>query len=174
MKELSKQLQGLLEKSFIRLSSSPRGASVLFMTEKGGWVAKGRLDGSTLSDYDCVLFVITGKGECRSHDAVSKKEIKEPNLDVRALVGTGNKQFTRANCKCHKLKIMEENIGAEGFRWRRGAICKVKIDCNDCLKGTSMVYHYYRGLGDLIHVIESHKSKYVHCMPGSDQKILYP
>ncbi|GJS09228.1 putative reverse transcriptase domain-containing protein [Tanacetum coccineum] len=36
MKELSKQLQGLLEKGFIRLSSSSRGAPVLFVKKKDG------------------------------------------------------------------------------------------------------------------------------------------
>ncbi|GKB96210.1 hypothetical protein Tco_0982347 [Tanacetum coccineum] len=36
MKELSKQLQELLEKGFIRPSSSPRGASVLFVKKKDG------------------------------------------------------------------------------------------------------------------------------------------
>ncbi|GKG46332.1 hypothetical protein Tco_0501178, partial [Tanacetum coccineum] len=36
MKELSKQLQELLEKGFIRLSSSPWGAPVLFMKKKDG------------------------------------------------------------------------------------------------------------------------------------------
>nr|GEU51918.1 hypothetical protein [Tanacetum cinerariifolium] len=36
MKELSVQLQELLEKGFIRLSSSPRGATVLFVKKKDG------------------------------------------------------------------------------------------------------------------------------------------
>ncbi|GJW42654.1 hypothetical protein Tco_0071453 [Tanacetum coccineum] len=36
MKELSKQLQELLEKGFIRLSSSPWGAPVLFVKKKDG------------------------------------------------------------------------------------------------------------------------------------------
>ncbi|GKG36604.1 hypothetical protein Tco_0444282, partial [Tanacetum coccineum] len=36
MKELSKQLQELLEKGFIRPSSSPWGAPVLFMKKKDG------------------------------------------------------------------------------------------------------------------------------------------
>ncbi|GKD85622.1 putative reverse transcriptase domain-containing protein [Tanacetum coccineum] len=36
MKELSKQLQELLEKGFIRPSSSPRGAPVLFVKKKDG------------------------------------------------------------------------------------------------------------------------------------------
>ncbi|GKG58410.1 hypothetical protein Tco_0592189, partial [Tanacetum coccineum] len=36
MKELSKQLPKLLEKGFIRLSSSPRGAPVLFVKKNDG------------------------------------------------------------------------------------------------------------------------------------------
>ncbi|GKG34980.1 hypothetical protein Tco_0437676, partial [Tanacetum coccineum] len=36
MKELSKQLQELLEKGFIRLNSSPWGAPVLFVKKKDG------------------------------------------------------------------------------------------------------------------------------------------
>lgn len=35
-KELSTQLQELLDKGFIRLSSSPRGASILFVKKKDG------------------------------------------------------------------------------------------------------------------------------------------
>ncbi|GKB52594.1 putative reverse transcriptase domain-containing protein [Tanacetum coccineum] len=50
MKELSKQLQELSEKGFIRLSSSPWGAPVLFVKKKDGTFQKGRAR-RTSEDY---------------------------------------------------------------------------------------------------------------------------
>ncbi|GJY37483.1 putative reverse transcriptase domain-containing protein [Tanacetum coccineum] len=80
MKELSKQLQELLEKGFIRPSSSP----IHGFDESHKELNIRQRDGlELLSDYDCVIRYHSGKANVVA-DALNRKD-KEP-IRVRALV----------------------------------------------------------------------------------------
>nr|GFA08094.1 hypothetical protein [Tanacetum cinerariifolium] len=74
MKEMAEQLKELSDKGFIRPSSSPWGAPVLFVKKKDGSVGR------------CVDAKREGKANVVA-DALSRKE-REPPLRVRALVMT--------------------------------------------------------------------------------------
>ncbi|GJT02648.1 putative reverse transcriptase domain-containing protein [Tanacetum coccineum] len=153
-KELSEQLKELSNKGFIRPSSSPWGAPVLFVKKK---------DGSFWIKANVVA------------DALSKKE-REPPLRVRALVITISldlpKQILNAQTEARKPEniknedvrgmLVENAKNPEVIRHKRYEHPRGTL----CLNGRSWLPCY----GDLRTVImhESHKSKYsIH--PGSDK-----
>nr|GEY64105.1 putative reverse transcriptase domain-containing protein [Tanacetum cinerariifolium] len=85
MKELSKQLPELFDKGFIRPSSSPWGAPVLFVKKKDGSF-RMCINYQLLSDYDCDIRYHMGKENVVAN-ALNCKERVEP-LRVQALVMT--------------------------------------------------------------------------------------
>nr|GFB49216.1 putative reverse transcriptase domain-containing protein [Tanacetum cinerariifolium] len=139
MKELSKQLKELSEKGFIRPSSSPWGAPVLFVNKKEGsfrmcidyrelnkLTIKNRyllpriddlfdqLQGSSVYSKIDLRF---GYHQLRKvnvvADALSRKD-KEP-IRVRALVVTVHKNLPEQILNAQVEACKEENIGAKGF-----------------------------------------------------------
>ncbi|GJZ87784.1 putative reverse transcriptase domain-containing protein [Tanacetum coccineum] len=103
MKELSKQLQELLEKGFIRPSSSPWGAPVLFVKKK---------DGS---------FRI-----CIDYRELNKLTIKNryplPRIDDLFDQLQGSSVYSKIDLRSgyHQLRIREEDIPITAFRTRYG------------------------------------------------------
>ncbi|GKD49181.1 putative reverse transcriptase domain-containing protein [Tanacetum coccineum] len=103
MKELSVQLQELLEKGFIRLSSSPWGAPVLYVTKK---------DGSFRM--------------CIDYRELNKLTIKNryplPRIDdlFDQLQGSGVYSKIDMRSGYHQLRIKEEDIPITAFRTRYG------------------------------------------------------
>ncbi|GKE99113.1 hypothetical protein Tco_0022464, partial [Tanacetum coccineum] len=101
MKELSKQLQELLEKGFIRSSSSPWGAPVLFVKKK---------DGS---------FRI-----CIDYQELNKLTIKSqyplPRIDDLFDQLQGSSVYKKIDLRSgyHQLRIREEDIPITTFRTR--------------------------------------------------------
>ncbi|GJT60006.1 putative reverse transcriptase domain-containing protein [Tanacetum coccineum] len=100
MKELSKQLQELSEKGFIRPSSSPWGALKELNMRQRRWI-------ELLSDYDCVIRYHPGKANVVA-DALSRKD-KEP-IRVRALVVMVHNNLPEQNQNAQVEACKEENI----------------------------------------------------------------
>ncbi|GKE52684.1 putative reverse transcriptase domain-containing protein, partial [Tanacetum coccineum] len=102
MKELSKQLQELLEKGFIRPSSSPWGAPVLFVKKK---------DGSLI---------------CIDYRELNKLTIKNryplPRIDDLFDQLQGSSVYSKIDLRSgyHQLRIREEDIPITAFRTRYG------------------------------------------------------
>nr|GFC21760.1 reverse transcriptase domain-containing protein [Tanacetum cinerariifolium] len=103
MKELAKQLQELSEKGFIRPSSSPWGAPVLFMKKKDG------------SFHMCIdyreLNKLTVKNRCplpRIDDLFDQLQGSSVYLKIDLRTGY------------HQLRIREEDIPITAFRTREG------------------------------------------------------
>ncbi|GJX52716.1 hypothetical protein Tco_0281085 [Tanacetum coccineum] len=126
MKELSKQLQELSEKGFIRPSSSPWGAPVLFVKKKDD-----SLNVNILQRTDDLFDQLKGKANVVA-DALSKKD-KEP-IRVRALVVTVHNNLPEQIRNAQVEACKEENIGAEGFRGE-GEPFEVRSDGTKYLKG---------------------------------------
>ncbi|GJV74727.1 putative reverse transcriptase domain-containing protein [Tanacetum coccineum] len=103
MKELSKQLQELLEKGFIRPSSSPWGAPVLFVKKK---------DGSFRM--------------CINYRELNKLTIKNryplPRIDDLFDQLQGSSVYSKIDLRSgyHQLRIREEDIPITAFRTRYG------------------------------------------------------
>ncbi|GJQ96587.1 putative reverse transcriptase domain-containing protein [Tanacetum coccineum] len=103
MKELSKQLQELLEKGFIRPSSSPWGAPVLFVKKK---------DGSFRM--------------CIDYRELNKLTIKNryplPRIDDLFDQLQGSSVYSKIDLRSgyHQLRIREEDIPITAFRTRYG------------------------------------------------------
>ncbi|GJV06574.1 putative reverse transcriptase domain-containing protein [Tanacetum coccineum] len=103
MKELSKQLQELLEKGFIRPSSSPWGAPVLFVKKK---------DGSFRM--------------CIDYRELNKLTIKNryplPRIDDLFDQLQGSRVYSKIDLRSgyHQLRIREEDIPITAFRTRYG------------------------------------------------------
>ncbi|GJY55974.1 putative reverse transcriptase domain-containing protein [Tanacetum coccineum] len=150
MKELSKQLQELSEKGFIRRSSSP------YMEHRKEGIA-------LLSEYECVYSLTTQERANVVANALSRKD-KEP-IRVHALVVTVHNNLPEQIRNAQVKACKEENISAEGF-CGEGEPFKVRSDGMKCLKGRVWL-QLFGGLRGLI-MLESHKSKYsIH--PGSDK-----
>ncbi|GKE87438.1 putative reverse transcriptase domain-containing protein, partial [Tanacetum coccineum] len=103
MKELSKQLQELLEKGFIRLSSSPWGAPVLFVKKKNGSFRM-----------------------CIDYRELNKLTIKNryplPRIDDLFDQLQGFSVYSKIDLWSgyHQLRIREEDIPITAFRTRYG------------------------------------------------------
>nr|GFC23835.1 putative reverse transcriptase domain-containing protein [Tanacetum cinerariifolium] len=95
-KELAKQLQELSDKGFIRPSSSPWGALVLFVKKKDG------------SLWSCVDAVREGKANVVA-DALSRKERDKP-LRVRSLVLTDHKDLMQQILEAQVESLKEGNV----------------------------------------------------------------
>ncbi|GKB17124.1 hypothetical protein Tco_0851047 [Tanacetum coccineum] len=157
MKELSKQLQELSEKGFIRTSSSPWGAPVLFVKKDGSFrmcidyremnklTIKNRYPLPMIDDlFDQLqgssvyskIDLQSGYHQLRKAnvvaDALSKKD-KEP-IRVRALVVMLHNNLPEQIQNAQVEACKEENIGAEGFRGE-GDPFEVRSDGTKCLKG---------------------------------------
>nr|GEW05464.1 putative reverse transcriptase domain-containing protein [Tanacetum cinerariifolium] len=129
MKELSNQLKELADKSFIRPSSSPWGAPVLFVKKKDGSFqmfghganAKGkdwkdmnmrqRRWLELLSDYDSEIRYHPGKANVVA-DALSLKERIKP-LWIQALVMTIGLDLPRQILEAQTEAIKPENLKSE-------------------------------------------------------------
>ncbi|GKA66591.1 putative reverse transcriptase domain-containing protein, partial [Tanacetum coccineum] len=102
MKELMSQLQELLDKGFIRPSSSPRGASILFVKKK---------DGSMRMYIDY-----------RELNNVMMKNVHPlPRIDDLFDQLQGVKWFSKIDLRSgyHQLKVREEDIPKMDFRTRQ-------------------------------------------------------
>ncbi|GJZ14531.1 putative reverse transcriptase domain-containing protein [Tanacetum coccineum] len=184
MKELSEQLKELSDKGFIRPSSSPWGAPVLFVKKKDGsfrmCIDYQELNKLTVKNryplprIDDLFDQLQGKANVVA-DALSRKERDQP-LRVRALVMTISldlpKQILNAQTEAQKLEnIKNEDVGGMlvenakkygGVRTEKFGTVRMELYAH----GRSWLPCY----GDLRTVImhESHKSKYsIH--PGSDK-----
>ncbi|GJV47306.1 putative reverse transcriptase domain-containing protein [Tanacetum coccineum] len=103
MKELSVQLQELLEKGFIRLSSSPWGAPVLFMKKKDG------------SFRMCIDYRELNK-------LTVKNRYPLPRIDDLFDQFQGSSVYSKIDLRSgyHQLRIKEEDILITAFRTRYG------------------------------------------------------
>ncbi|GKD59071.1 putative reverse transcriptase domain-containing protein, partial [Tanacetum coccineum] len=103
MKELSKQLQELLEKGFIRPSSSPWGALVLFMKKKDG------------SFQMCIDYRELNK-------LTIKNRYPLPRIDDLFDQLQGSSVYSKIDLRSsyHQLRIREEDIRITAFRTRYG------------------------------------------------------
>ncbi|GJS34691.1 putative reverse transcriptase domain-containing protein [Tanacetum coccineum] len=148
MQELSTQLQELSDKGFIRPSSSPWGAPVLFVKKKDGsfWMC---------IDYRKANVVA---------DALSRKDRNKP-LRVRALVMTIGLNLPKQILSAQSEARKEENFINEDLH---GMINKLepRADGTLCLNNRSWIPCFGELRALIMH--ESHKSKYsIH--PGSDK-----
>ncbi|GKB98280.1 retrotransposon protein, putative, ty3-gypsy subclass [Tanacetum coccineum] len=103
MKELSKQLQELLEKGFIRPSSSPWGAPVLFMKKKDG------------SFRICIDYRELNK-------LTIKSQYPLPRIDDLFDQLQGSSVYSKIDLRSgyHQLRIHEEDIPITEFRTHYG------------------------------------------------------
>ncbi|GJY40056.1 putative reverse transcriptase domain-containing protein, partial [Tanacetum coccineum] len=101
MKELSVQLQELLEKGFIRLSSSPSGAPVLFVKKKDG------------SFRMCIDY-------CELNKLTIKNRYPLPRIDDLFDQLQGSSMYSKIDLRSgyHQLRIKEEDIPITAFRTR--------------------------------------------------------
>ncbi|GJY32395.1 putative reverse transcriptase domain-containing protein [Tanacetum coccineum] len=125
--ELSKQLQELSEKGFIRPSSSPWGALVLFVKKKDG------------SFRMCIDFQELNKLTTKNRYPLPRIDDLFDQLQVVTVHNNLPEQIRNAQVEACK----EENIGAEGFHGE-GEPFEVRSDGTKCLKGTSMVTIIWR------------------------------
>ncbi|GJR44442.1 putative reverse transcriptase domain-containing protein [Tanacetum coccineum] len=152
MKELSKQLQELLEKVRQYYHYTPREAKTLFVS----------YDALPLKDFRTVLMQRERKANVVA-DALSRKD-KEP-IRVRALVVTVHNNLPEQIRNAQVEACKKENIGAKGFRGEGSQMLNVDPGTK-CLKGRVWL-PLFGGLRGLI-MLESHKSKYsIH--PESDK-----
>ncbi|GKE36087.1 putative reverse transcriptase domain-containing protein, partial [Tanacetum coccineum] len=103
MKELSVQLQELLEKGFIRLSSSPWGAPMLFVKKKDG------------SFSMCIDYRELNKLTVKNHYPL----LRIDNL-FDQLQGSSVYSMIDLRSGYHQLRIKEEDILITAFRTRHG------------------------------------------------------
>lgn len=103
MKELMMQLQELLDKGFIRPSSSPWGAPVLFVKKKDG------------SMRMCIDYRELNK-------ATIKNRYPLPRIDDLFYQLQGSNYFSKIDLRSgyHQLKVREEDIEKTAFRTRYG------------------------------------------------------
>ncbi|GJT97967.1 putative reverse transcriptase domain-containing protein [Tanacetum coccineum] len=103
MKELSVQLQELLEKGFIHLSSSPWGAPVLFVKKKDG------------SFRMCIDY-------CELNKLTVKNRYPLPRIDDLFDQVQGSSVYSKIDMRSgyHQLCIKEEDIPITAFRTRYG------------------------------------------------------
>ncbi|GKD80623.1 putative reverse transcriptase domain-containing protein, partial [Tanacetum coccineum] len=103
MKELSKQLQELLEKGFIRPSSSPWGALVLFVKKKDG------------SFRICIDYRELNKLTIKNRYPLSRIDDLFDQLQ-------GSSFYSKIDLRSgyHQLRIREEDIPITAFRTRYG------------------------------------------------------
>ncbi|GJR04854.1 putative reverse transcriptase domain-containing protein [Tanacetum coccineum] len=103
MKELSKQLKELLEKGFIRPSSSPWGAPVLFVKKKDG------------SFRMCIDYRELKKLTVKNHYPL-------PRIDDLFDQLQGSSVYSKIDLRSgyHQLRIREEDIPITAFRTRYG------------------------------------------------------
>nr|GEY72316.1 putative reverse transcriptase domain-containing protein [Tanacetum cinerariifolium] len=182
MKELAEQLQELSDKGFIRPSSSPWGAPVLFVKKKDGsfrmcidyrelnkLTVKNRYPLSRIDD----LFDQLKGGVWKANivaDALSRTEWSRP-LRVRTLVMTMGLNLLKKILEAQTEALKPENLSAEdvGGMLRKDLPkekLKPRADETLCLNYRSWVPCF----GDLRTLVmyESHKSKYsIH--PGYDK-----
>ncbi|GKF97189.1 putative reverse transcriptase domain-containing protein, partial [Tanacetum coccineum] len=103
MKELSDQLQELIDKGFIRLSSSPWGALVLFVKKKDG------------SFWMCIDYRELNK-------LTVKNRYPLPRIDDLFDQLQGSSIYSKIDMRSgyHKLRVHEEDIPKTAFRTRYG------------------------------------------------------
>nr|GEY97018.1 putative reverse transcriptase domain-containing protein [Tanacetum cinerariifolium] len=164
MQELSTQLQELSDRGFIRPSSSPWGAPVLFVKKKDGsfWMCIDyrELNKLTVKNryhfQESTTFFINSKGQEKEHEGYLKlilKLLKEEEFyakfsKCKFWLSKKEKVIAYASCQ---LKVHEKNYTTHDLEL--GAVVFA-------LK----IWRYYMAL--IMH--ESHKSKYsIH--PGSDK-----
>ncbi|GJS40095.1 putative reverse transcriptase domain-containing protein [Tanacetum coccineum] len=171
MKELSEQLQEIFDKGFIRPSSSPWGAPVLFVKKKDGsfrmCIDYPPLARIAWSDYDCDNRYHPGKANVLA-DALSVIKQIDPHW-VRALVMTIGLDLPKQILEAQIEALKPENLKNEDVGGMiRKDIPKEKLepraDGTLCLHGRSWLPCY----GDLRSVImhESHKVKAKHQRPS--------
>ncbi|GKF69616.1 putative reverse transcriptase domain-containing protein, partial [Tanacetum coccineum] len=103
LKELSDQLKELLEKGFIRLSSSPRGALVLFVKKKDG------------SFRMCIDYRELNKLTVKNRYPISRIDDLFDQLQGSSVYSKIDLWFGY-----HQLRIREEDIHITAFRTRYG------------------------------------------------------
>ncbi|GJZ46704.1 hypothetical protein Tco_0594300 [Tanacetum coccineum] len=118
MQELSNQLQELADRGFIRPSTSPWGALVLFVKKKDGSFRmcidyRQRRWLELLADYDCEIHYHPGKANVVA-DALSWKERIKP-LRVRSLIMNLHPKLPTQILEAQTEAIKEENIKAENL-----------------------------------------------------------
>ncbi|KAI3815268.1 hypothetical protein L1987_14930 [Smallanthus sonchifolius] len=103
LKELMKQIQELLDKGFIRPSTSPRGALVLFVTKKHG------------SMRMCIDYRELNKLTVKNRYPLHRIDDMFDQLQ-------GSKYFSKINLRSgyHQLKVQEEDVPKTAFRTRYG------------------------------------------------------
>ncbi|GJW88045.1 putative reverse transcriptase domain-containing protein [Tanacetum coccineum] len=154
MKELSKQLQELLEEGFIRPSLSQWGAPVFFVKKKDG------------SFRMCIDYRELNKLTIKNRYPLPRiDDLFDQLQGSSAMVVTVHDNLPKQIRNAQVEACKEENIGAKGFLGE-GEPFEVRSDGTKCLKGRVWL-PLFRGLRDLI-MLESHKLKYsIH--PGSDK-----
>nr|GEY00326.1 hypothetical protein [Tanacetum cinerariifolium] len=140
MQELSNQLQELANRGFIRPSTLPWGAPILFVKKKDGYFRM------------CIDYW----------------ELNKLTKLCEALIlalPEGNDDFVIYRDASHQAAIKEENIKAENLQGMDKAF-EIRLDETRCIKSQSWL-PLFGNLRDLI-MHESYKSKYsIH--PGSDK-----
>nr|GEU67041.1 putative reverse transcriptase domain-containing protein [Tanacetum cinerariifolium] len=159
MQELSDQLQELADRGFIRPSTSPWGAPILFIKKNDGsfrmCINYRELNKLTkelnmrqrhllelLADYDCEICYHPGKANVVA-DALSQKERIKP-LRVRALVITLHPKFPSQILESQTEAINKENIETKNLRGMDNAF-EVHPDGTRCIKNQSVIRFGRRG-----------------------------
>ncbi|GJT35666.1 putative reverse transcriptase domain-containing protein [Tanacetum coccineum] len=183
MKSVPIDLQELLENGFIRPSSSPWGAPVLFVKKKDGsfriFIDYQELNKLTIKNrypFPRIAYASRqlrkNKENYTTHDLeLGAKELNmrqrrwiEPLSDYDCVIRYHSGKVN-VGTDALSMKDSKGNIRAEGFLGE-GEPFKVRSNGTKCLKGRIWL-PLFGGLRDLI-MMESHKSKYsIH--PGSDK-----